>query len=106
MEPDLSGILIISLFGGGITTFIGAIIKFLKCGDILNFYDEKNNNKEKVSKIVGGDIFYTGLCVIFVGIISLFVGEKYYSSMMMAQVIVLIAGLILSFYHLVWTCKN
>ena len=46
-----------AFLGGGIVTFIGSIIKFFNAGDILNFYDEKIYDKNKVSKIVGNDIF-------------------------------------------------
>ena len=45
-----------AFLGGGIVTFIGSIIKFFNAGDVLNFYDEKIHDKNKVSKIVGNDI--------------------------------------------------
>lgn len=41
MNPDLTGILIFTLLGGGIMSFIGAIIKFFNAGDILNFYNKQ-----------------------------------------------------------------
>ena len=74
-----------AFLGGGIVTFIGSIIKFFNAGDILNFYDEKIYDKNKVSKIVGNDIFYTGLGIILIAIISIFLNNKYYYAMMITQ---------------------
>ena len=49
MKPaDLTGILVLAFLGGGILTFLGVIIKYFNCGDILNgFFDnwiKCNNN--------------------------------------------------------------
>ena len=106
MEPDLTGILMFAFLGGGIITFIGAIVKFFNAGDILNFYDEKKQDKNKVSKLVGGDMFYTGLGVIFIAIISIFLSDKYHYFMMMLQVAIMMVGLLLSIYHFIFTCKK
>ena len=64
-----------AFLGGGIVTFIGSIIKFFNAGDVLNFYDEKIHDKNKVSKIVGNDIFYTGLGIILIAIIIITIIE-------------------------------
>ena len=106
MKPDLTGILIFAFLGGGIVTFIGSIIKFFNAGDVMNFYDEKIHDKNKVSKIVGNDIFYTGLGIILIAIISIFLNNKYYYAMMITQTIILLMGLLLSCYHFFWTCKK
>ena len=46
MKPaDLTGILVFAFLGGGILTFLGAIIKYFNCGDILNGFDEKKHDK-------------------------------------------------------------
>ena len=79
---------------------------FFNAGDILNFYDEKIYDKNKVSKIVGNDIFYTGLGIILIAIISIFLNNKYYYAMMITQTIILLMGLLLSCYHFFWTCKK
>ncbi len=56
MKPaDLTGILVLAFLGGGILTFLGVIIKHFNAGDILNGFDEKKYDKEKVSRIVGMD---------------------------------------------------
>jgi len=106
LKPDLTGILMFAFLGGGIVTFIGSIIKFFNAGDVLNFYDEKIHDKNKVSKIVGNDIFYTGLGIILIAIISIFLNNKYYYAMMITQTITLLMGLLLSCYHFFWTCKK
>lgn len=72
----------------------------------MNFYDEKIHDKNKVSKIVGNDIFYTGLGIILIAIISIFLNNKYYYAMMITQTIILLMGLLLSCYHFFWTCKK
>ena len=41
----------------------------------MNFYDEKIYDKNKVSKIVGNDIFYTGLGIILIAIIIITIIE-------------------------------
>ena len=72
----------------------------------MNFYDEKIYDKNKVSKIVVNDIFYTGLGIILIAIISIFLNNKYYYAMMITQTIILLMGLLLSCYHFFWTCKK
>lgn len=106
MKPDLTGILIFALLGGGILTFIGGIVKFFNAGDILNFYDEKKHDKNAVSRLVGSDIFYTGLVVILIAIISVFLNEKYYYALMITQVALTLLGLLLSCYHFFFKCKK
>lgn len=106
MQPDLTGILIFAFLCGGILTFIGAIIKFFNAGDILNFYDEKIHDKNKVSKIVGKDIFYTGLIVILMAIVSIFLSSNYYYYVMIIQVIITLVGLLLSCYNFFVKCKK
>lgn len=106
MKPDLTGILIFALLGGGILTFIGGIIKFFNAGDILNFYDEEKHDKNAVSRLVGSDIFYTGLGIILIAIISVFLNEKYYYALMITQVALTFLGLLLSCYHFFLKCKK
>ncbi len=58
MKPaDLTGILVLAFLGGRNINLLGAIIKYFNCGDILNGFDEKKHDKEKVSRIVGMDFF-------------------------------------------------
>lgn len=106
MQPDLTGILLFAFLGGGIVTFIGAIIKFFDAGDILNFYDEKIHDKNKVSKFVGNDLFYTGIGTILIAIVSIFLSNNYYLTMMITQLFILVIGFLISCYHFFWKCKK
>ncbi|XZH20931.1 DUF3784 domain-containing protein [Clostridium perfringens] len=79
MKPaDLTGILVLAFLGGGILTFLGVIIKHFNAGDILNGFDEKKHDKEKVSRIVGMDFLIIGLSIIIIALISIFIDKKYY----------------------------
>lgn len=107
MKPaDLTGILLLAFLGGGIITFIGAIIKFFNAGDVLNFFDEKKQDKDKVSRIVGRDFLVIGLSIIIFAIFSIFINEKYYNAIMITQVVIVIFGVIISTYHFFWSCKK
>lgn len=108
MKPgDLTGILMLAFLGGGIITGLGAIIRFCNIGDVLNFFDEEKHDKEKVSRIVGRDFLVTGLSIIIIAIISIFIDAKYHNAMMMTQAFILILGLIIGFYHQMFKCgKN
>jgi len=53
MRPaDLTGILLLAFLGGGIVTFLGAIIKYFNAGDILNLFDEKNMIRIKYLRLL------------------------------------------------------
>ena len=83
------------------TAYLKIIIKKSILRNLKKIYD-----KNKVSKIVGNDIFYTGLGIILIAIISIFLNNKYYYAMMITQTITLLIGLLLSCYHFFWTCKK
>ena len=105
MRPaDLTGILLLAFLGGGIVTFLGAIIKYFNAGDMLNLFDEKKHDKDKVSKVVGLDLLVIGLSIIIIAIISIFMDEKYYNHIMISQVVILVLGLIITTYHQLFKC--
>lgn len=107
MKPaDLTGILLLAFLGGGILTFLGIIIKHFNAGDILNGFDEKKHDKDKVSKIVGMDFLITGLSVIIIAFISIFINEKYYNVIMITQGIIIVFGLIITLYHQFFKCDK
>ena len=108
MKPaDLTGILVLAFLGGGILTFLGVIIKYFNAGDILNGFDEKKHDKEKVSRIVGMDFLIIGLSVIIIALISIFIDKKYYNAIMMTQGIIIVLGLIKALYDQFFKCgKN
>lgn len=107
MKPaDLTGILVFAFLGGGILTFLGAIIKYFNLGDILNGFDEKKHDKEKVSRIVGMDFLIIGLSVI-IALISIFIDKKYYNAIMITQGIIIVLGLVKALYDQFFKCgKN
>lgn len=107
MKPaDLTGILVLAFLGGGILTFLVAIIKYFNLGDILNGFDEKKHDKEKVSRIVGMDFLIIGLSVI-IALISIFIDKKYYNAIMITQGIIIVLGLVKALYDQFFKCgKN
>lgn len=107
MRPaDLAGILVFAFLGGGILTFLGAIIKYFNAGDVLNFFDEKKHDKDKVSRIVGRDLLVIGLSIITIAIIGIFIDKKYYNAIMISQVFIVILGLIITCYHQFFKCNK
>lgn len=102
---DIYGIIIITLLMGGLFTFLGWVIKSQNAGDMLNGFDAKKYNKDKVSRIVGGDMLHTGLLVIFVGVIGVFLSSKFYNYITFAQVGIVVLGIIKSMYDMDKKCR-
>lgn len=102
---DIYGLVMITLFTGGFFTFLGWVIKTQNAGDMLNGFDAKKYDKEKVSRIVGGDILNAGLLIISVGIVGIFLSSKFYNYISFSQVGILILGLIKSSYDMDKKCK-
>lgn len=69
---DIYGLIISTLLIGGMFTGLGWIIKSQNAGDMLNGFDEKKYYKDKVSQIVGRDMFYTGISIILIGVFDIF----------------------------------
>lgn len=64
--------LAITLLLGGMFSFLGWVIKSQNAGDIVNGFNNKKDDKEKVSKIMGNNLLFLGICIILIGIINLF----------------------------------
>lgn len=73
---DIYGLIIITMLMGGFLTFLGWVIKSQNAGDMLNGFDARKYDKDKVSRIIGGDILNTGLLIIILGIIGIFLNSK------------------------------
>ena len=101
---DIYGLIIITLLVGGLLTFLGWIIKSQNAGDMLNGFDAKKYDKDTVSRIVGRDMFNTGILVIFVGGIGLFLTSKFYNYITFAQIAIVILGIIKSMYDMDKKC--
>jgi hypothetical protein len=102
---DVYGLIIITLIMGGMFTFLGWIIKSQNAGDMLNGFDAKKYDKEKVSRIVGGDMLYTGILVILIGVVGAFFSSKFYNYITIAQVVIYIIGIIKMMYDMTKKCR-
>lgn len=102
---DVYGLIIITLIMGGMFTFLGWVIKSQNAGDMLNGFDAKKYDKDKVSKIVGGDMLYTGLLVIVIGIVGAFFSSKFYNYITISQVVIYVIGIIKSMYDMNEKCR-
>ena len=102
---DIYGVIMITLFIGGFFTFLGWVIKSQNAGDMLNGFDAKKYNKDKVSSIVGKDILHTGIVIIFIGSVSVFIDSKYYNFTTLLQMGILLLGIIKSMYDMEKKCR-
>lgn len=102
---DIYGLIIITMFMGGLFSFLGWIIKSQNAGDMLNGFDAKIYDKDTVSKIVGGDMLNTGLLIILVGIIGIFLSSKFYNYITFVQVGIVVLGVIKIIYDMDKKCR-
>ncbi len=103
---DIYGLIIITMLIGGIFTGLGWIIKSQNAGDMLNGFDDKKYYKDKVSKIVGSDMFYTGILIIFIGALGILLNSKFYNFMAFIQITIFIIGIVKSMYDMETKCKK
>lgn len=102
---DIFGLIIITILMGGLFTFLGWVIKSQNAGDMLNGFDAKKYDKDKVSRIVGGDMLNTGLLIILVGVIGIFLDNKFYNYIPFVQVGIVALGVIKSMYEMDKKCR-
>lgn len=103
---DIYGLIIITMLIGGMFTGLGWIIKSQNAGDMLNGFDDKKYYKDKVSKIVGSDMFYTGILIIFIGALGILLNSKFYNFMAFIQITIFIIGIVKSMYDMETKCKK
>lgn len=103
---DIYGLIIITMLMGGFLTFLGWVIKSQNAGDMLNGFDARKYDKDKVSRIIGGDILNTGLLIIILGIIGIFLNSKFYNYITCGQVGIAILGIINIMYKMEKKCKR
>ena len=104
-NTDVYGLIIITLIMGGMFTFLGWVIKSQNAGDMLNGFDARKYDKDKVSRIVGGDMLYTGLLIILIGFSGVFFSSKFYNYLTIAQVVIFVIGIIKSMYDMDKKCR-
>ncbi len=102
---DIYGLIIITMLMGGLFTFLGWVIKSQNAGDMLNGFDEKKYDKDKVSRIVGGDMLSTGLLIMLVGSIGIFLSSKFYNYITFVQIGIVVLGIIKSMYEMDKKCR-
>lgn len=102
---DIYGLIIITMLMGGLFTFLGWVIKSQSAGDMLNGFDAKKYDKDKVSKIVGEDMLSTGLLIIILGGIGIFLSSKFYNYITFLQVGIVVLGIIKSIYEMEKKCR-
>lgn len=102
---DVYGLIILTMLIGGLFTFLGWVIKSQNAGDMLNGFDPKKYDKDKVSKIVGGDMLNTGLLIIFLGIVGVLLGSKFYNYIASAQGGIAVLSSINSMYKMDKKCR-
>lgn len=64
MNNELLKMQIAFIFIGIFLLFIGFVSKTQNAGDMINGFDEKKHNKEKISKILGNNFLCTGICIL------------------------------------------
>ncbi|MEG2738454.1 DUF3784 domain-containing protein [Clostridium sp.] len=64
MKGELLEMQIAFIFIGIFLTFIGFVSKTQNAGDMINGFNSKKHDKEKVSKIFGNNFLVTGLCIL------------------------------------------
>lgn len=102
---DIYGLVMLTVFSGGFLTFLGWVMKSQNAGDMLNGFDAKKYDKDKVSKIVGKTFLNSGLLIILVGIIGLFLNSKYYNYVSSVQSAILLIGIAKGMYEMYTKCK-
>lgn len=64
MNSELLKMQIAFIFIGVFLSFIGFVSKTQNAGDMINGFNEKKHDKEKVSKILGNNFLCTGICIL------------------------------------------
>ncbi|WP_085829213.1 DUF3784 domain-containing protein [Clostridium massiliodielmoense] len=104
--PSLAGILVFGFLIGGILSFFGVIIKYFNVVDIINLYDEKKHDKDKVLKVFGRNFILVGISEITISLISIFINEIYYGYIILFLGFIVISGMSITFYQFFTRCKN
>lgn len=102
---DMYELIILTMLIGGLFTFLGWVIKSQNAGDMLNGFDPKKYDKDKVSQIVGGDMLNTGLLIVFLGVVGVFLGSKFYSYITSAQGSITVLSVIDIMYKMEKKCR-
>lgn len=93
-------VIICTFLLGSIFIFLGLIIKFQNAGDMINIFDRRKHDKNKVSRIMGLNLLLIGICVIAIGLFSLFLKEEYSKNIPIIQTCIVVLGLAVGIYKM------
>lgn len=99
MKDDKIVLLIVTFLIGAMLTGLGAIIKTQNAGDMVSGFDDRRDDKDKVSRIVGRSMIYTGLLEIVIGVIGIILLEEYFKLVAIIQFIVVCGGIGIGAYR-------
>lgn len=105
-ESSLLSLLLFAFLAGGFLTFLGGVIKYFNAGDMINGFDETKHDKNKVSKFLGTDFLLSGLGVILLAFVGLFVDESLYTLINILQICIVFIGIALSIFHFYKKCNK
>lgn len=92
-------LMVITFLIGAMLMGLGAIIKTQNAGDMVSGFDDKTDDKDKVSRIIGKSMLYTGLLEIVIGIIGIILMEEYLKAVTIIQFIVVCGGIGIGAYR-------
>lgn len=99
MSDDKIVLLSVTFLIGVMFSGFGAIIKTQNAGDMINGFDDNGDDKEKVSRIMGRSLLYTGLLEIIVGIIGILFLDRYLKAVCIIQIIIVCSGIGIGVYR-------
>lgn len=85
-------------FLGIFFTFIGWVIKSQNAADMLNGFNDKTDDKKKLSKIMGNNLLEIGISIFIIGFIGLLFGSKYYKYFCILQIATMVVLLAVGIY--------
>lgn len=98
MRDDKIVLLIVTFLMGGMLAGFGLIIKTQNAGDMINGFDDKKDDKEKVSKIMGKSLLSIGMSVIVVGLLGVILLNDYLKYIAIIQTAIVIVGVVIGCY--------
>lgn len=106
MSGNYLGVTIVTILAGGLLTLFGYSIKHFKTIDLVLSFDENKHDKEKIIKTFGNSLLVTGLIILIIGIIGIFIIRNFLDIIMSIQVFILILNVLFIIFQLNTYCKK
>lgn len=106
MDSNYIGVIMVTILAGGLLTIFGYSIKHFKAIDLVLSFDETKHDKEKVIKTFGNNILVTGLIILIIGVVGIFVIKNFLGIIMSIQMIILILNFLFTVFRLNTYCKK